>query len=392
MAMDDRNHIAIVTTGPGNYLTAEISASAVESNLALLRSMLRADTKICAVVKADCYGHGLTLLLDVLSKNTDCLAVTTAQEALHLRQCGYSGPMLMFFSPCAYRGETELMEVLEELIVHDVALTLVSPFDVASVAAAAQKANACAKVHVKIDTGMNRSGIPIPHAAELVERIRGEKSLRMTGLYTHFACADEDDKTSALNQLELFHSTAKTLGRCEGLILHTANSAATIDMPQSHLDMVRPGLAVYGYQCSDRMHNHPALKPALRLTGRLMQLKDVGKSERCGYGLTYTFNRPSRIGLVPIGYGDGYLRSFSNRATMRIAGCDAAVRGRISMDQTIIDLTDVPQAAVGDEVEIISPDPSAPNSVENLARLAGTIPYEITCLLGNRVRRIPANW
>ena len=172
-----------------------------------------------------------------------------------------------------------------------------------------------------------------------------------------------------------------------GLILHAANSAAIIDMPGTHLHMVRPGIAVYGYQSSDDMLNRAELRPSLRLTGRLMQVKPVAAGSRCGYGLTYTFTRPGRIGLVPVGYADGYLRCFSNRAQMRIAGRDVPVRGRVSMDQTIIDLTDMPEAKAGDEVEIISPNPSDPHSVENLARLAGTIPYEITCHLGNRVRR-----
>ena len=151
--------------------------------------------------------------------------------------------------------------------------------------------------------------------------------------------------------------------------------------------MIRPGIALYGYQPSDQISTRLPLRPCLRLTGRLMQVKDVPAGSRCGYGLTYRFDRPSRTGLVPVGYGDGYLRSLSNRATMRIRGRDVPIRGRVAMDQIIIDLTDVAGAKVGDEVEIISSDPSAPHSVENLARLAGTIPYEITVRLGRRVRR-----
>jgi alanine racemase len=181
------------------------------------------------------------------------------------------------------------------------------------------------------------------------------------------------------------------VGACGGrdeLVLHAANSAAVIDMPQTHLDMVRPGLAIYGYQSSEEMHSRPELRPALRLVARVMQIKDVPSGASCGYGLTYAFDRPSRLALVPVGYADGYLRYFSNRATMYVAGGYAPVRGRVSMDQTILDVTDIPTAAVGDEVEIISRDPSQPHSVENLAQLARTIPYEITCLLGERVRRI----
>jgi len=160
-----------------------------------------------------------------------------------------------------------------------------------------------------------------------------------------------------------------------------------VDLPETHLEMVRPGIAVYGYQPSDEMHVRLPLQPCLRLTGRLMQVRPMPAGSRCGYGLRHTFERDSRVGLVPVGYADGYLRCLTNKTVMRVRGQLVPARGTISMDQTIVDLTDVPSAAVGDEVEIISPDPADPHSVENLARLAGTIPYEITCRLGDRVRR-----
>ena len=152
--------------------------------------------------------------------------------------------------------------------------------------------------------------------------------------------------------------------------------------------MVRPGIAVYGYQPSDQMHHRLPLRPALRLTGKLMQVKTVPAGSRCGYGLTHTFDRDTRVGLVPVGYGDGYLRSFSGKTSVRLDGVSVPICGRVSMDQVTVDLTAVPSAKVGDVVEIISADPAAPHSVENLARLAGTIPYEITCRLGRRVRRV----
>ncbi|HHH76698.1 MAG TPA: alanine racemase, partial [Phycisphaerae bacterium] len=182
----------------------------------------------------------------------------------------------------------------------------------------------------------------------------------------HFATADERDKTFALQQLDTFLTAAGAVGISPGgdIILHAANSAATIDLPQSRLDMVRPGLAVYGYQPSDQMHNKLPLKPSLRLTSRLLQIKNV-----------------------PAGYADGLARALSNKMLVTIQGQLAPVRGRISMDQIIIDLTDIPSAAVGDKVELISPNPAAPNSVENLAIIENTIPYEIICRLGQRPRR-----
>lgn len=379
-------------TGGGDamdsYLTAEISASAVRDNLALLRKRLGVGTKLCAVVKADCYGHGVELLLGAVSGSADCLAVAAPQEAMQLRSLGYERPILMFFSPCAY-PEGQVQDALAKLISESVTLTVASPDEVDAIARVAERLGAEAQVHVKIDSGMWRSGVAPDDAAALVAQVRAAGGVKLTGLYTHFATADSADKTFTHGQLESFLSAVQACGGPSGLTLHAANSAAAIDLPESHLDMVRTGIAIYGCHPSDQLHNRLPLRPAMRLTGRLIQVKNVPAGGRCGYGLTYTFDRDARVGLVPVGYADGYFRCLSNRAAMRIAGRDVPIRGRVSMDQTIIDLTEVPQARVGDEVEIVSADPSAPHSVENLARLAGTIPYEITCRLNApRIHRV----
>ena len=170
--------------------------------------------------------------------------------------------------------------------------------------------------------------------------------------------------------------------------MHAANSAATIDLPEAHFNMVRLGIALYGYRPSDGLIHDMALKPCMAVFAKLIAVKHLPKGSRSGYGLVHEYNRDSRVGIVPIGYGDGYFRNLSDRAVVRVMGVDAPVCGRVSMDQMTIDITDIPAAKVGDEVEIISSDPSAPNSVENLARLAGTIPYEITCHLGHNIRHV----
>ena len=371
-----------------SYLTAEISTSAIRANAKALKALLATGVKLCAVVKADCYGHGLDTLLGLLSEEVDVLGVATPEEAIHLRRLGYERSVLMFFSACAYADGAELRDALAELIAQHVTLTLVTPDEADDVAKSARRVGADASVHVMIDTGMGRSGVDCGAAPALVEAIRRHPTLKLTGLYTHLATADEADKTFAREQLARFKQAVAACETGGELTLHAANSAATIDLPESHFDMVRPGIALYGYQPSDEMHNALALRPALRLWGRLTQVKNVPEGSRCGYGLTHTFDRPSRTGLVPVGYADGFLRALSGRATMRVRGRDVPVCGRVSMDQVIVDLTDLPQVAVGDEVEIISSDPAAPHSVENLARLAGTIPHEVTSRLGRRVRRV----
>lgn len=368
------------------YLNAEISAGAVEHNLLLLAGRLARGVKLCPAVKADAYGHGIDLLLDTFRCRAYALAVATADEAMELRRLGWNRDVLVLLSLQAAGDESALREIVRELIHHRIAMSVMSAEEAAFIARTAAAMNQQADVHVKIDSGMGRSGVSCCHATDLVRQLRAEGSVRLAGLFTHFASADEADKDHARWQLEQFQAVLVQVGR-NGLIAHAANSAALIDLPQSHLDMVRPGIAVYGYQPSDEMRQVLPLRPAMRLTGRLMQVKYLPAGATCGYGRTYTMPRDGRVGLVPIGYGDGYPRCLSNRSAVRIAGQWALLRGRVSMDQIIVDLSDIPRAAVGDEVEIISNDPAAPNSVENLARLAGTIPYEITCRLGRRVRR-----
>ncbi len=371
-----------------SYLTAHISTAAIEHNLRLLRQCIPPATKLCVVVKADCYGHGLRNLLGLLSERADWLAVTNPEEALALRSLGYERPMMMFFSPCAHANGDEARDALGELIAQNVTLTVVAPAEIAAIGQAARQVGAVAEVHVKVDTGMGRSGVLPDKAPALLDEARRDPSIRVAGMYTHFATADESDKSFAGQQLATLLQTVEACGGHSGLCLHAANSAATIDLPETHLDMVRPGIAVYGYQPSDEMLRKLPLKPALRLTGRLMQVKTLPAGHKCGYGLTYTVPADTPVGLVPVGYADGYLRSLSNRSTMRIRGVDVPVRGRVAMDQVIVDLTGVASAAVGDEVEIISNDPANPHSAENLARLCDTIPYEIICRLGNRARRV----
>lgn len=237
-----------------SYLTAQISASAVRANLQALREQLQPTTQLCAVVKADCYGHGLKLLLDTISSQADILAVATPEEAIGLRTLGYRGPVLCFFSACGYSQGGELAEAEEELISAGVIQTVVDIEEVPTIAQFAHRLGAVAEVHVKIDTGMNRSGVTPASLPAVLERIGSDPNLKLSGIYTHFATADEADKTLARRQLELFLQAVRPSGVSTGVVLHAANSAATIGLPESHLDMVRPGIAIYGYQPSDQMH------------------------------------------------------------------------------------------------------------------------------------------
>ncbi|MBS3821817.1 MAG: alanine racemase, partial [Phycisphaerae bacterium] len=341
----------------------------------------------CAVVKCNGYGHGQDLLLPLMTDLADWLGVATPAEAIALRESGVRLPILVFFSACGSDSASTLDATLDELLRRRVTLTIAAEHDVNVLDAACQRTDCDARVHVMVDTGMTRSGLLPTAAPALLQRLRATPAIRLTGVYTHLATADEADKTFAREQLQRFEDCLSACNVGPGILRHAANSAAIMDLPEAHYDMVRPGIALYGYPSSDELLSPLDLRPSLRLSAHVMQIKTVPAGTGVGYGQTFHFDRESRVGLVPIGYGDGYLRCLSNRASMRIGDRTVPVIGRVSMDQTCIDLTDLPDVRTGQAVEVISPDAAAPNSLQSLARQAETIPYELLCRLGDRVRR-----
>jgi alanine racemase len=375
----------------GTYIRAELSAGAIARNIALCRNAVGPGVRIAMLAKANAYGHGLRQVLPVLAAHADGCIVASPAEALDVRALGYTGPLLMLFS-C---GEADWpgghADTIADLVRGGVTLTVTSTAEADLAAWAAQRTGRRAAVHVMLDSGMTRSGILPAGAPALLTHIRGCPALILTGIYTHLASADESDKSFAHRQLDTFDAALRAcaVGPEPGLVRHAANSAALLDIPRSRYDMVRLGLSAYGYRPAPALLNPPALQPALRVTSLLMQTKRVPAGTACGYGCSHVCRRDSLVGLVPIGYGDGYLRDFSNRACMLVGGRPAPVIGRVSMDQTIVDLTDVPGAQAGDPVLVISDNPADPNSVENLAAAAGTIPYVVTThLAGPRLHRV----
>ncbi|MBN1557255.1 MAG: alanine racemase [Lentisphaerae bacterium] len=373
-----------------HVIRIEVSAGALRHNLKLLREGLAENAKLCAVVKADAYGHGAAMLWPVLAEGAEWLAVASVEEALQLREAGYTGPLLALFGVHVLPDVQARTEWVGALIRRGVTFTVTRPADVPILEAAARAAGQAADVHMEIDTGMTRSGVPMAQAPALAAALRGGRGVRLRGAFTHFAMAAEPERDFTAEQFRRFCKALTDSGLDNGVLRHCANSVATIEWPEMHLDMVRPGLAVYGYAPAPNLERTVALRPALRVISRLMQVRDVPAGARVGYGGEYTFPRPGRAGLVPIGYGDGYLRSLSNRgAVVGVRGRHARVLGRVSMDQISVDLTEVPGAADGDAVEVISNQPAAPHSVGNLARLAGTISYEVVCRLAvHRAERV----
>jgi alanine racemase len=367
-----------------HYLRAEVSRGAISHNLRAIRDRLPRACRVCAVVKADAYGHGLLPLLSTIAAQADALAVATIPEALALRQAGYDGRVLATMAVGLAQGG-EAREMAAEAIRGRIDMTVAAAVDVPPLARLAKSLGVPACLHVKVDTGMGRSGVAPADAPQLVAAVRQEAALHLAGIYTHFAASDEADKTHADTQFTQFRRVLRKVSPLGGVLRHAANSAAIADMPHAALDMVRPGICLYVYPPSDALASPLPVRPVLRLVAPIVQIKHLNAGATCGYGSTFRLTRDSRVGIVPGGYGDGICRQLAGKYSLGVAGRQAPVLGRISMDQLIVDLTDVGEVQVGQMAELISPDPAAPNSVVNLARLLGTIPYEITCRLGRRI-------
>ncbi len=376
-----------------------ISRAALLHNVAVVREALSENTKICAIVKADAYGHGSEIIVDALTNFShegaeapavDALAVASIDEASALPANNL--PVLVL-RPIENAFLGHQRAAIEHAVKSGWVLTLCSPAAANDVARIAQNVGKRASVQIMVDTGMRRSGVNLDHLDELILRIESHLSLRLSGLGTHFATSEEPENPLNEEQLKRFRESTDLFVRdAERTIKrHAANSGAIFFLKDSHLDMVRPGISLYGIDPTGKPNIDRPLRPVLKWTAPLIGIREVKRGAAVGYGQTWHAKHDSRIGLVPIGYADGYLRRFSNKAAMIVHGRPCNVAGNVSMDMTTIDLTEAPNARVGDEVTILDNDPLSPVSAYALAKWAETIPYEIISRIGPRVRRVPVN-
>ncbi len=397
--LDSKAGVGVVGTclagGLGGQLVAEISTAAIVHNCGVLRGLMSSDGgRLCVAVKCNAYGHGLAVTLAALEQaGAEMVCVANIAEAQQVRALGWRGGVLLLGAQLSIYGPHEQAALANWLVEQDIRVTPTCERDMAVLAEAARATGRRALVHVMLDTGMTRMGLSEKELWRLLEGADAWGQVVVEGLYTHLATADEADKGFAKRQLERFGAFAEALrrrGRHVSL-LHAGNSGGLIDLAQSRFDMGRPGISVYGYHASDQMHHRPELRPAMRVVSRLMMVKRVERGSLIGYGCTYEAKREMVLGIVPIGYGDGYDRRLSNRAVMTVRGRLAPVVGRVSMDQTILDLSDVAAGGcmpmAGEDVVVIDDKAEAPNSVESLAAQLGTIPYEVVTRLGPRVER-----
>lgn len=370
---------------------AEILTDHLVHNVRALRACCKPGVRLCAPLKADAYGHGLNIVAPILEREgADYAAVATLDEAIALRTTGWHRPILVLGAVLTIDAAAHRVARLHAALRHDLTLTLADDTHLADIDAAVRSADRTLPVHVKIDSGMGRMGAPLDQAAELIGAVQRCAGLRIDGIYSHFGSAELSDPSLVDGQLAAFHGLLERVGGWlpRSAVRHIANTTATILRPDAHFDMVRPGLGLYGYLPAPNLADRIDLRPCLRLKSRVTLVKTLPADHCVGYGCTFRTRRPTRLGIVPIGYHDGYVRGLSNRAVIGTPFGDAPVVGRISMDQTAIDVTDLPQVVGGTEITILDPRRERSNSVESIATLLGTIPYEVTCLLGPRIRRI----
>ncbi len=379
-----------------DYLVAQIDLSAVVHNCNILRKFASEKCKMCVAVKCNAYGHGIDVVLPALkTANVDMLAVAAIPEAMQLRELGWDLPILLLGSEFSIYAGRQKDEIAEWLVANQVRITAMYKEDLETLDAAAKQLGKKAIVHLMLDSGMGRMGLDEQKVLQLIDAINGRNSIDIEGLYTHLSTADSPDKTFSRYQLKRFDDFITKI-KSSGLnipLIHAANTPATIDLKQSHYDMLRTGIAVYGYQPGTQMFNKPNLKPVMKLVSYLYAVKQIKKGGYAGYGNTWQATEDTTVGLVPVGYGDGYDRRLSNKGKMKIAGTLVPVVGRVSMDQTILDLTPLLREQIdvcpGMEVTVIDNDPKAPNSIESIADQLQTIPYEIITKLGSRIKRVP---
>lgn len=372
-------------------LWAEINTDAIAHNIRQLKKLLAPDVTLMAVVKADGYGHGaIPCARTALANGAAFLGVARIEEALTLRRAGIAAPILIF-------GYTP-PELTETLLTHQFHQTVYDLKTARAYSAIAGELRKKLAVHVKIDTGMGRLGFPVAADSKSVDAlvqsitaIADFPGIYLTGLSTHFATADNPDPTMAREQLYKFKVISDELSNkmLKLNYLHSSNSAALIALPDAHFNMVRPGIALYGLSPFDTPPpQRVELRPAMTLKSRIIHLKTVPAGTPISYGATWQTKGSTRIATVPIGYADGYRRNLSSVGKMLVRGQRAPVVGRVCMDLTMLDVSDIQGVEAGDEVVVFGSQENATLPADELARQLGTINYEIVAALTARVPKV----
>ncbi len=362
----------------------EINLDALECNFDAVREALPENIKILAVVKANAYGHGAIGVAKFLEDKADYLAVAATDEALELRKNGINCPILIL-------GHIPYGDY-DNIVKYNITPTISDFYEAELLSKAAVKAGVTVPLHIAVDTGMNRIGFLInAESVKEIKEINSLPNIKIEGVFSHFAAADIRDKIYTLKQVEKFDEFIKTLS-AEGVnapIKHLYNSAAIADLEKKY-DMVRQGIILYGLKPSDEVefNNINIPQPVMSMKTRVVQVKTLPEGESISYGCTYTTEKETRVATLCAGYADGVTRVLSNNGEVLIRGKRAKIIGRVCMDQFMVDVTDIPDVEAGDTATIFGSDGNETISVDEIAKKANTINYEIICNINSRVTRV----
>jgi len=365
---------------------AEIDLGALEQNYRSLRQWAPG-LEVLAMVKANAYGHGATAVAHRLEEaGVRLLGVALVEEGMELRNAGVRAPILVMGG--SYQGGYEVM------VERDLTATVFREDHVEALASAARRAGKTVAAHLKVDTGMGRLGASMEELPRVLDCLRQHPEIRLEGLASHLASADVEDSPQTRGQLERWAAARKAVEEAgfRPALRHLSNSSALLGLPEAlrgdAFNLARPGLALYGLSPAPWLEGRAKLSPVLSWKTGIIHLKDLAEGAPVSYGATWTAPRPSRIATLPVGYADGYWRAYSNRAQVLVRGHRAKVVGRVCMDMCMVDVTDVPDAAVGDEVVLVGRQGTESIPASELAKIAGTIHYEVLCGVGARVPRV----
>lgn len=363
-----------------------IDHNALRWNLRQIRAKVGAHVKILAMIKANGYGHGAAAIAQTLvNAGSDAFGVATLEEGIELRQSGIQTPIIVLAGV--------YLEQLEQFFSHRLTPVIHETASLKEFDAAVAKQGATLVVHLKLDTGMGRLGLLAAESAEWIPELKNLRALKIEGVFSHFSQAESVDGAYTRKQLEIFTNLLERL-RSAGIavpLAHVANSAATITLPAAYFEMVRPGIMLYGVYPSPAMVAQIDLKPVLVWKTAILQLRKVPAGTAISYGQTFVTKRKSLIAALPVGYADGYARLLSNRGQALVRGERAPVVGRVCMDLTMLDVTDIRNVQQGDEVVLLGRQGAAEISADEMAAWANTISYEILTSIGIRVPRIHHN-
>ena len=367
-------------------LKAVVSLDAIAHNFAEMKKNIAEGTKMIAVIKADGYGHGAEAIAR-LTDNYSYIwgyAVATAEEALQLRNAGVEKPILIL--------GLVFEEYFREMVAGDIRLTVCEYETAKKLSREAVRQDKTVHIHIGLDTGMSRIGFAdTPESVEKIKKIAALDHLEIEGMFTHFARADETDKTPAVDQLNRYLAFAELLEK-SGVhipLKHCSNSAGIIRMKEANLDAVRAGITIYGiYPSSEVERDIVKLEPAMELKSHISYVKDLEPGASISYGGTYTADKKIRVATIPAGYADGYPRTLSNKGWVLIHGQKAPILGRVCMDQFMVNVSDIPDVKAGDEVTLIGKDGDEFISIETFGDMSGRFSYEFACDISKRVPRV----